>query len=168
MAKTFKTTDLKEVGRVKISARGLREIANKLEQKTGSDTVVNLMVYLAPGETPNDYPELGYDFGSVTTEPKKTEEKLKEEKPAELKVEEPKPAVEETKKTEEKPVETPKSEEAKVTPAVAETPAPPETPAPKVQETPASTVEDQKAKDLENKAQEIKTEANTQLNTEQK
>ncbi len=165
MAKTFKTTDLKEVGRVKISARGLREIANKLEQKTGSDTVVNLMVYLAPGETPNDYPELGYDFGSVTTEPKKTEEKSKEEKPAELKVEEHKPAVEETKKTEEKPVETPKAEEAKVTPAAAETP---ETPAPKPQETPAPTAEDQKAKDLENKAQEIKTEANTQLNTEQK
>lgn len=165
MAKTFKTGDLKEVGRIKLSAKGLREIANKLEQKTGSDSVVNLMVYLTPGETPTDYPDLGYDFGTISTEQKKAEEVPKEVKPAEAKVEEAKPVVEETKKTEEKPAEipkaeeTPKAEEVKpATPAAAETPK---------AEVPASTAEEAHAKEIKEKAQVITTEANKSLSTEQ-
>lgn len=161
MAKTYKTGELKEVGRVKISAKGLREIANKLEQKTGSDSVVNLMVYLTPGETPTDYPDLGYDFGTISTEAKKVEEAPKEVKP-------------ETPKAEEapKPQETPKAEEAKPatppaaeTPKVEETPKAAETPAPKA-ETPAPTAEEVKAKELKDKAQEITTEANKSLSME--
>ncbi len=165
MAKTFKTGDLKEVGRIKLSAKGLREIANKLEQKTGSDSVVNLMVYLTPGETPTDYPDLGYDFGTISTEQKKVEEAPKEVKPAEAKVEEATPVVEETKKTEEKPAEipkaeeTPKAEEVKpATPAAAETPK---------AEAPTSTAEEAHAKEIKEKAQVITTEANKSLSTEQ-
>ena len=163
MAKTFKTGDLKEVGRVKVSAKGLREIANKLEHKTGSDTVVNLMVYLTPGVGPTDYPDLGYDFGSISTEPKKVEEAPKEVKPAE----EAKPVVEETKKTEEMPVETPKAEEVKpaTSPVVAETPKAEETPAPKA-ETPTPTAEEAHAKELKEKAQVITNEANKNLSSE--
>jgi hypothetical protein len=161
MAKTFKTGDLKEVGRVKVSAKGLREIANKLEQKTGSDIVINLMVYLTPGETPTDYPDLGYDFGSISTEAKKVEEAPKEVKS----VEEAKPVVEETKKTEEKPTETPKAEEVKpATPASAETPKAEETP--KAAETPAPTAEEQRANEIKEKAEAITKEANKSLSSE--
>lgn len=172
MAKTFKTGDLKEVGRIKVSAKGLREIANKLEQKTGSDAIVNLMVYLTPGETPADYPDLGYDFGTISTEPKKVEETPKEVKPTEAKAEEVKPVVEEIKKTEEKAAETPKAEEVKpATPAAAEapkaeeTPKAAETPAPKV-ENPTPTAEEVHAKELKEKAQVITNEANKSLSSE--
>ena len=166
MAKTFKTGDLKEVGRVKVSAKGLREIANKLEQKTGSDSVVNLMVYLTPGETPTEYPDLGYDFGTISTEAKKVEEAPKEVKPAEAKVEEIKPVVEE------KPAETPKAEETKpATPTATETPKTEETPkavetlAPKA-ETPTPTKEEVRAKEIKEKADAITQEANKSLSSE--
>lgn len=143
MSKTFKTTELKEVGRVKVSARGLRELADKLDQKAGVNAVVNVMVYLAPAEAATDYPELGYDFNSVSTVPRKVDEKPVIATP-EVKTETP--------KAPEAKTEAPKAEEVKQVPA-AETPKPGEA-------VPAATpVATQDAKEAVEKAKEITAQA---------
>ncbi len=145
----FKTSEVKNVGKVQVSAKRLRELAAKLEEVRGTDGNEEIDVYIVPGKGKEDASQLAFDFSKKET---KVEEKKE-------------PEVKEEKKTVDTPVtveQQPKVEEQANAPKEQEQPktaveVPKEE---KSQEAPQSEVERiAKDENLARKAEEIKEKA---------
>lgn len=144
----FKTSEVKSVGKVQVSAKRLRELAANLEGIRGTDGNEEIDVYIVPGKGKEDASQLAFDFSKKET---KAEEKKE-------------PEVKEEKKTVDTPVTTeqPKVEEQANAPKEQEQPKNTvEVPKEKnSQEAPQSEVERiAKDENLARKAEEIKEKA---------
>jgi len=105
----FKSDEVKKVGKVQISARTLKELAEKLENVRGTVGNVEVDLYLIPNkEDESKVSQIAFDFSEeivpeVKPEEKPVEDPKKEEKPIEQ------PAIE----TKEKPAESVATEDPK-------------------------------------------------------
>lgn len=77
---TFKTNEVKSIGKVQISAKKLKELADKLKEARGSDENEVVEVYIVPAKEEGGVNQLAFDF-SKTEEKQETvkEETVKEE-----------------------------------------------------------------------------------------
>jgi hypothetical protein len=161
----LKATDVKNIGRVQVSAKRLRELADKLQEVRGTDGNEEIDVYIVPGKDTGEVAQLAFDFSKKETaeEPKVTAEETKPEVKEEVK-EPPTDKKEETEVKEEvKPEQKP---EIKADPKVEEQQAtvkePDKTAAPvepSKEETQSEVARISKDENLTQKAQEIKEKA---------
>lgn len=77
----FKATDVKNVGKVQVSAKRLRDLADKLEKVRGTDGNEEIDVYVVPGADTGEVSQLAFDFSK--RQETKTED-TKEEKKTEV------------------------------------------------------------------------------------
>jgi len=91
----FKSTDVKKVGKVEISARRLKELAEKLEKVRETDANVEVNLYLVPNKEEGKASQIAFDFSVEKKEevkkeePKKEDVKVEEKPKEETKVEDP-------------------------------------------------------------------------------
>lgn len=93
---TFKSDEVKSIGKVQISAKKLKELADKLKESRGSDENEVVEIYIVPAKEEGGVNQLAFDFS-------KAEEKSETKKDKDAGKEEVKEVKEEQPKSEEKP-----------------------------------------------------------------